>query len=127
MDFKLKETGTFPFRITKTNKSALGDDGLKSKIVFEANGFLPHDKQLIQARMSTSVIKRLVTKQARRTRRGGISAFVLFAVPALMACVALALDIAMLSYQSRQMQAACDAAALAGVVELLDPAPLYSG
>jgi hypothetical protein len=66
-------------------------------------------------------------KHTPRARSGGVAAFVLFAAPVLMACVALALDIAMISYQTRQMQSACDAAAMAGVVELLDQTPLYSG
>jgi len=73
----------------------------------------------------TQANKQRRTNRTQLSRRGGVTVFVLLASPLLIACMALALDIAMLSYQTRQTQTACDAAALAGVVELMDRSSLY--
>ncbi len=58
-------------------------------------------------------------------RRGALTVAVLVTWTLLIALGALVLDVAMVSYQHLQLQAACDAAALAGAAELMSRDPTF--
>ncbi|HUT09538.1 MAG TPA: pilus assembly protein TadG-related protein [Thermoguttaceae bacterium] len=65
-------------------------------------------------------------RRARRRPREGSSSLVLvFALGTVFALIALALNSASVSNHRVQLQAACEAAALAGAAELMDPGHLY--
>jgi Flp pilus assembly protein TadG len=60
----------------------------------------------------------LVTRHARARQRGAVAIIVAVSLVALMGFVAIAVDVGNLFYSQRQLQAATDAAALAGAVDL---------
>ncbi len=70
------------------------------------------------------MIATLSTTSKFRGRRGISALLLVLAWSCVVGCLALALDTALVIYQGRQLQAACEAAALAGAAELLDPVAL---
>jgi hypothetical protein len=61
-----------------------------------------------------------------RVRQGAIWLSCLVSVTLIMACVALALDWALIACYRQQLQVACDAAALAGAAQLAVPFPVVA-
>ena len=66
--------------------------------------------------------KRIPLKSGRR--RGAVTLLVLFGLGILLGLVALAVNLTWLSCHQVRLRQACQSAALAGAVELMDPAPL---
>jgi hypothetical protein len=59
-----------------------------------------------------------------RSRRGIAAIVVLVSLAALLALLGFAVDVARLTYRTRQLQSACDAASRAAAAELMDQTPL---